>query len=251
MQPLGLATVTVAMLWVVSGVLCESATATAQEINERVRPGYIPDPEGYWKGDPFDPGKVGQTRTPQAEVEARAAQQQQAKAALQIEDPKQILFGDMHVHSTYSADAYRFSLPLMQGSRGAHPPADACDYARYISQLDFYWITDHAESYTPQHWRDSIEAVRQCNAVAGDPHNPDLVAFVGWEWTQMGTTAKDHYGHHNVFFRDTAPDKIPARPIAAAGSATDALRSQFARIPQKIKDADPTNRSYYEDSYGI
>lgn len=88
--------------------------------------------------------------------------------------------------------------------------------------------------------------MRQCNAVAGDPHNPDLVAFVGWEGTQMGTTAKNHYGHHNVFFRDTDPDKLPSRPIAAAGAATNALRSQFARVPQRIKDADPTNRSYYE-----
>ena len=223
----------------------ESGSA-AEPADPRTQPGYIPDPEGYWKGDPFDPGTVASHPVPQAEVASRAARQHRAKAALQIEDTKQILFGDMHVHSTYSVDAFRFSLPLMQGSRGAHPPADACDYARYISQLDFYWMTDHAESYTPQHWKDSLEAIRQCNAVSGDPQNPDLVAFMGWEWTQMGTTAKDHYGHHNVFFRDTDPDKLPSRPIGAAGSATDALRSQFARVPQRIKDADPTNRSYYE-----
>ncbi len=152
-----------------------------------------------------------------------------------IDEPKQILFGDMHVHSTYSSDAFLFTLPLMNGSRGAFPPADACDYARYISQLDFYWITDHAEAYTPQHWQDSVKAIRQCNAVSGDPKNPDLVAFVGWEWTQMGATAKDHYGHHNVFFRDTEPDKIPSRPIAAAGEAAG-LRGAVGRINPKIKD---------------
>ncbi|HEV8712269.1 MAG TPA: DUF3604 domain-containing protein, partial [Candidatus Binatia bacterium] len=213
---------------------------------DRTRPGYIPDPQGYWKGDPFDPGKVGQTRTPQSEIEARAERQRQAKAKLAIDDAKQILFGDMHVHSTYSVDAFRFSLPLMQGSRGAYPPADACDYARYISQLDFYWITDHAEAYTPQHWKDSVEAIRQCNAVAGAAKNPDLIAFVGWEWTQMGVTAKDHYGHHNVFFRDTDPDKVPSRPVGAAGQATDTLRGQFGRLPAKIKETDVTNRSYYE-----
>ena len=222
-------------------------TRSAEEAPaEQARPGYIPDPQGYWQGNPFDPGKVGQTRTPQTEVEARAERQRQAKAKLGIDESKQILFGDMHVHSTYSVDAFRFSLPLMQGSRGAYPPADACDYARYISQLDFYWITDHAEAYTPQHWKDSVEAIRQCNAVAGDAKNPDLIAFVGWEWTQMGLTAKDHYGHHNVFFRDTDPDKIPSRPIGAAGQATDALRGQFGRLPAKIKATDVTNRSYYE-----
>jgi hypothetical protein len=236
-----------AIVSAVLGVVCSAVGPAAEEADtNRTRPGYIPDPQGYWQGDPFGAGTVGQTRVPRTEVEARATGQHSAKRTLDVDDPKQILFGDMHVHSTYSVDAFRFSLPLMQGSRGAYPPADACDYARYVSQLDFYWITDHAESYTPQHWKDSVEAIRQCDAVAGDPQNPDLMAFVGWEWTQMGLTAKDHYGHHNVFFRDTDPEKLPARPIGAAGSATDALRSQFARIPQKIKDADLTNRSYYE-----
>lgn len=237
------AAVCAGLLMVFSAAVVRSAEETSVD---QTRPGYIPDPQGYWKGNPFDPGKVGQTRTPQAAVDARAEQQRRAEQKLGIATAKQILFGDMHVHSTYSVDAFRFNLPLMQGSRGAYPPADACDYARYISQLDFYWITDHAEAYTPQHWKDSVEAIRQCNAVSGDPQNPDLVAFVGWEWTQMGTTAKDHYGHHNVFFRDTDPDKIPSRPIGAAGQATTALRGQFGRLPAKIKDADATNRSYYE-----
>ena len=62
---------------------------------------------------------------------------------------KQILWGDTHVHTTYSMDAFYMSLPMMHGSRGAFPAAFACDYARFISQLDFYVLTDHAESYIP------------------------------------------------------------------------------------------------------
>src|SRR5262245_6620365 len=236
-----------AMFCTVVGVICSMVVPAAGEAKtDRTRPGYIPDPQEYWKGNPFDAGTVSQTRTPQAEVDARITHQRNAKQALNIDDTKQILFGDMHVHSTYSVDAFRFSLPLMQGSRGAFPPADACDYARYVSQLDFYWITDHAEAYTPQHWKDSVEAIRQCNAVSGDPQNPDLVAFVGWEWTQMGETSKDHYGHHNVFFRDTEPNKIPSRPIGASGRATTTLRGEFGQLGTKIVEADPTNRSYYE-----
>jgi hypothetical protein len=57
--------------------------------------------------------------------------------------------------------------------------------------------------------------MRECNEVAGDPENPDVTAFLGWEWTQVGTTPDNHYGHKNVILRDLASSKIPARPISA------------------------------------
>jgi hypothetical protein len=130
---------------------------------------------------------------------------------------KQILFGDLHVHTTFSFDAFNISLPMYQGE-GAHPPGDACDFARFCSQLDFWSINDHAEGLTPHQWRETRDMVRQCNSVAGDPDDPDMVTFLGWEWTQIGTTPEDHYGHKNVVLRNTADDAVPRRPISSRQS---------------------------------
>ena len=128
-----------------------------------------------------------------------------------------ILFGDLHVHTTFSADAFMRSLPLM-GGEGAHPPADACDFARHCSQLDFYALTDHAEMLTPRLWRESKRSVRECNALASaGGTEPDVIAFTGFEWTQVGLTPETHYGHKNVIYRGTAEDELPARAIASSG----------------------------------
>jgi len=146
-----------------------------------------------------------------AELRSRQARARQSVAA---SSRKQILFGDLHVHTTFSFDAFSISLPMYQGE-GSHPPADACDFARFCSGLDFWSINDHAEGLTPQQWKETKETVRQCNAVAGDPDDPDLVTYLGWEWTQIGNTPDDHYGHKNVVLLDTAEDEVPARPISS------------------------------------
>ena len=140
-----------------------------------------------------------------------------------------------------------YSLPLMHGAVGAFPPAYACDYARFISQLDFYFLTDHAESFTPAQWQDAIHSVQQCNQLAGDSENPDLVAFIGWEWTQVGATADQHFGHHNVLFKDDQFELLPKRPIAASGAgvATVASRSAKSKLPSTLGFVDPRHRAYY------
>ncbi len=109
----------------------------------------------------------------------------------------------------------------MLGGEGAHPPADACDFARYCSALDFWSINDHAEGLSSQAWTDTVQSIRACNERAGDAANPDTVAYLGWEWTQVGTTPEEHFGHKNVVLPGLADDEIPARPIAAAGQALD------------------------------
>ena len=145
----------------------------------------------------------------------------------QIDDSantNQIFFGDLHVHTTFSQDAFLFSLPVIQGE-GAHPPADACNFARFCSSLDFFSITDHAEGLTKEMWEDTIKSIRNCDAVSNDDQK-DLIAFAGWEWTQMGASPETHYGHKNVILRDL--DNLPEKPIGAGLTGLDLMIKHYA-----------------------
>ena len=182
----------------------------------------------YGVGEHEGPGVVHPNPAPPATVADKRARQEQARTGFAEADAvagraDQILFGDLHVHTTFSVDAFLRSLPLA-GGEGAHPPADACDFARYCSSLDFFALTDHAEGLTPRHWQETKESVRQCNAVAGDGGDPDVIAFTGWEWSHVGQTPDTHYGHKNVIFKGVADEQLPTRPIGSAGLVADAFR---------------------------
>jgi hypothetical protein len=167
-----------------------------------------------WLGERFGAGEVTQRPVPEAWTAAQRERERSAAAAVGAPTDKQILFGDLHVHTSFSFDAFMLSLPMFQGE-GAHPTADACDYARFCSGLDFWSINDHAEGLTPFQWAETKRSIQQCQEVSGDPASPDLVSFLGWEWTQIGTTPDDHYGHKNVVLRDLEDDRVPARPISS------------------------------------
>ena len=205
-------------------------------------------------------GALGE-RQPKGQVTAgpRAAefviqkQERQQVAQLEIGGAramdKQILFGDLHVHSTYSFDAYNTSLPMYQGD-GSHPPGDACDFARYCSGLDFWSINDHAEGLTPSQWQQTKDMVRECNATAGDPAHPDMVTFLGWEWTQIGNTPQNHFGHKNVVLRDTDEDRAPARPISSRQQLFPGGQDPFGtlmRLTLLASARDSSERQRYHD----
>ncbi|MEH6570154.1 MAG: DUF3604 domain-containing protein [Halioglobus sp.] len=175
------------------------------------------------------PGLVNPQPVPAAALRAKIQRQQ-------VDAPDgrqgQILFGDLHVHTTVSNDAFAFSLPML-GGEGAHPQSDACDFARYCSGLDFWSINDHAEGLTPRRWRETVDSIRSCNAVAGDSENPDVVAFLGWEWTQMGDSPDNHYGHKNVVLAGLADEEIPVRPIAARSPA--GMPSSKLTLPRSVR----------------
>ncbi|MCA9505696.1 MAG: DUF3604 domain-containing protein [Myxococcota bacterium] len=167
-----------------------------------------------WLGETGHAGSPEARAVDPARVAAKGAAVREAALDVGVARPKQILFGDLHVHSTFSFDAFTLSLP-MSGGDGAHPVSDACDYARHCSSLDFWSINDHAITLTPRRWSETIDAIRQCNDVAGAGANPDLVTYLGWEWTQVGATPETHYGHKNVVLRGLDDVEIPKRPIAA------------------------------------
>ncbi|MGB5811166.1 MAG: DUF3604 domain-containing protein [Polyangiales bacterium] len=189
---------------------------------------------GFWwilfgQGEPVVDREVTQARISEEEVVERLARQQSAAG----EATTRILFGDVHVHTSLSVDAFQWSLPMLGGD-GVHPPADACDFARFCSQLDFFALTDHAEALTPRTWAMSKEMIQNCNAVPNEASDADLVAFLGFEWTQIGLTPEEHYGHKNIFFKNTGENQLPTRPIAAPGLAVKAfsdIRSMIHGLP--------------------
>lgn len=183
---------------------------------------------------------IGGPRAPE-QVAAFATSQREAADAVSAPDSEQILFGDLHVHTTLSSDAFMMNLPLMGGA-GAMSPADACDFARHCAALDFWSINDHANGLYPEDWRNTIRAIRECNALAGDGDDPDSVAFLGWEWTQTGLTPDEHYGHKNVVLAHTDDERIPTRPIGAKasglllGTASPLLRGALALVDDRFDD---------------
>ena len=174
-----------------------------------------------WYGNLPQAGTIAGKVVPRQVVLTRQRVQTESAQRAGVRRPKQVLFGDFHVHTTFSTDAFLAALPL-NGGQGYHPIAEACDFARHCSSLDFWAITDHAEALTPRKWRDTKESVRQCQALCGED-DPDLVSFLGYEWTQVGRTREEHYGHKNVIFPGLDDSDISPRPIAAGGAARGLL----------------------------
>ena len=198
--------------------------------------------QGGWFGREQGPGTVEGKVIPAEAIKAREASRHVEGA-----DNDVILFGDMHVHTTISADAFQASLPLMGGS-GVHPLADACDFARYCSALDFWASTDHAESITASRWKEIKDTVRSCQKVSGGASEPDMVSFIGFEWTQVGQTPAEHYGHKNVIFRDLDDSQVSARPIAATGAGgQSAMRRMAKPMSPLVPMTDFANRQEYFD----
>ena len=182
-------------------------------------------------GEVWTAGTPTNATVPSQVTESRAVTQAEAARTAGVREAKQILFGDLHVHSTFSTDAFMMSLPT-SGGDGARPVSDACDFARMCSSLDFWSINDHALAISPRRWQETVRAIRECNEVAGDVENPDVAAFLGWEWTQVGTTPENHYGHKNVILRhlDDARIRVDRSRRGCHGAPTLTLLRPRSRL---------------------
>ena len=61
------------------------------------------------------PGEILGDKVPEYVIQEREQRISKIADDLGVESEKQILFGDLHVHTTYSTDAFMWSLPYFNG----------------------------------------------------------------------------------------------------------------------------------------
>ena len=106
---------------------------------------------------------------------------------------------------------------------------DACDFARHCSALDFWSINDHdLDAHAAEVAGDDRVDPRSATRCRRTAANPDTVAYLGWEWTQVGTTPDNHYGHKNVILRDLEDDDDPDAPDHGARCRASTTRAAAA-----------------------
>ena len=110
------------------------------------------------------PGEVLDARRPKFVDDEIAKRGAGAAEGIGAARDKQILFGDLHVHTTFSVDAFLRSAAVPCRAKAAHPPADACDFARLLLGARLLVAsTTTPKASRPSTGQQTKEAIRQCN----------------------------------------------------------------------------------------
>lgn len=166
-------------------------------------------------------------------------------AALSLPGPvlAGVYWGDLHVHTGYSADG-----------DPSTTPDSACYYAKQ-NGLNFTSVTDHSEGdgfsggMTQALWNDSVAKMQSGNCSP----TANFLAFTGYEWTNGA------YGHRSVIFKNlnipwSAVFNATAYPSPSAlWSALDAAgyQSTALTIPHHPAGTSPAdiNWDYHNANY--
>jgi hypothetical protein len=113
--------------------------------------------------------------------------------SVRVKNPLRVYFADLHSHTGYSD--------------GTFLPVVAHEYARRVSKLDVFVLTDHLEQVDDTEWLDMREAAWDAS------EDGKFVAIPGLEWTKK-------IGHINIF--DPKTNRWPADLEAFYKAAAEA-----------------------------
>ena len=128
-------------------------------------------------------------------------------------EPNRLLWGDTHVHTSYSEAAQRPENRLAdpdtayrwaQGLPVVHPYTRA--RVQLKTPLDFLVVTDHAEGLEKTAWSGAVEAAQSHYVPC------TFTTFIGWEWT---SEQGDHGLHRIVFMNEGAEQAREIVPFSA------------------------------------
>ncbi len=148
------------------------------------------EPSGEWVA------LVDSTLVPNGEQKLTAlTDERRVRAAVNVlvTNALNCYWADLHSHTSFSD--------------GGTVPARAHEYARTVSKLDVFSLTDHLESVDEEEWRDMREQAEKAN------QNGVFVTLPGLEWTKR-------WGHACIFDPQTRtwPTNIAAFYQAAANA---------------------------------
>ena len=188
----------------------------AARVDLRVRtgdiemPGFVELPPGQGYADFLFTPQSNQTIRLYGRVATQPIEAYSNPARVYAQEPEQkIYWGELHSHTHYSWDGVGY---------------DAFDYARYITDLDFYTMTDHARlprnglsrGLNESMWEEYAEEVQT-------HHDPPLFVTLHAYECSLGSP----YGHHNVYFRGEPGELVPGsaslEELFAALEAGEAL----------------------------